>query len=88
MIQPIRNQVLVKAMKLDEVSAGGIIVPEYLRKDGSKVEVIAVGNGTKNKPMNLKPGMIGFRVSDWGTPVEDNGNLYYLMDQDAILATT
>lgn len=87
MIQPIRNQVLVKAMKEDEVSAGGIIVPEYLRKDGAKVEIVAVGDGTSHKPMTLKPGMIGFRVDNWGTPVEDDGNLYYLMHQDAILAT-
>lgn len=87
MIQPIRNQVLVKAIKEDEVSTGGIIVPEYLRKDGAKVEIIAVGEGTSQKPMTLNPGMIGFRVNDWGTPVEHDGNLYYLMHQDAILAT-
>jgi co-chaperonin GroES (HSP10) len=88
MIKPIRNQVLVKAMKEEEVSSGGIIVPEYLRKDGAKVEIVAVGEGTPQKPMSLKPGMIGFRVDDWGIPVEDDGNLYYLMHQDAILATT
>lgn len=88
MIKPIRNQVLVKAMKEDEMSSGGIIVPESFRKDGSKVEIVAVGNGTKDKPMMLQPGMVGFRVSEWGTPVEDDGVLYYLMDQDAILATT
>lgn len=88
MIKPIRNQVLVKAMKEDEVSAGGIIVPEHLRKDGAKVEIIAVGDGTPQKPMTLKPGMVGFRVDDWGIPIEDEGTTYYIMHQDAILATT
>lgn len=88
MITPIRNQVLVKAIKEDEMSTGGIIVPDYLRRDGAKVEIIAVGNGTSQKPMTLKPGMIGFRVDDWGVPVEDEGTTYYLMHQDAILATT
>lgn len=88
MIKPIRNQVLVKAFKEDEMSSGGIIVPESMRKEGSKVEIIAVGNGTPSRPMRLKPGMTGFRVKDWGVPVEDNGELYYLMDEEAILATT
>lgn len=87
MIRPIRNQVLVRAFKDDEQTAGGIIVPESLRKDGSRVEIVAVGNGTADRPMFLKPGMIGFRVSDWGVPVEDNGETFYLMDDKAILAT-
>lgn len=87
MIKPIRNQVLVKAFKEDEVSTGGIIVPESLRKYGCRVEIIEVGNGTKNRPMKLKKGQIGFRVKDWGVPVEDNGELYHLMDDSAILAT-
>jgi len=86
MITPIRNQVLVKAIKEDEVSSGGIIVPDSYRKDGAKVEVMAVGNGTIKRPMTLTPGMIGFRVKEWGVPVEDNGEMYYLMDQEAILA--
>lgn len=87
MIRPIRNQVLVKAFKEDEVSSGGIIVPENMRKDGARVEIVAVGNGTLNRPMKLKAGMIGFRVKDWGVPVEDQGELYYLMEDEAILAT-
>lgn len=87
MIRPIRNQVLVRAFKQDEQTTGGIIVPEHLRKDGSKVEIVAVGNGTADRPMRLKPGMIGFRVQDWGVQVEDNGETYYLMDDNAIIAT-
>ena len=87
MIKPIRNQVLVKAFKEDEVSAGGIIVPESLRKHGCRVEIIDVGNGTKNRPMKFEKGQVGFRVKDWGVAVEDNGELYYLMEDKAILAT-
>lgn len=87
MLKPIRNQVLVKAFKEDEMSSGGIIVPENARKEGCKIEIMAVGNGTPSRPMRLKPGMIAYRVKDWGIPVEDNGELYYLMEDVAILAT-
>ena len=87
MVKPIRNQVLVRAFKGDEVSAAGIIVPDSYRKDGCKVEIIDVGNGTKKRPMRLKKGQIGFRIKDWGVPIEDNGDKYYLMEDVTILAT-
>jgi chaperonin GroES len=87
MIKPIRNQILVKAFKEDEMSSGGIIVPENARKDGNKVKIVAVGSGTPKRPMKLKPDMIGFRVTKWGVPIEENGELYYLMEDVAILAT-
>jgi chaperonin GroES len=87
MIQPIRNNVLVKCFAGDSISEGGIIVPDAFKKDSNKVEIVAVGNGTKKKPMRLKKGDIGYRVKDWGTEVIDNGQKYYLMDDSAIIAT-
>lgn len=86
MIKPIRNQVLVKCFKGDEKSLGGIIVPEAFRKEANRVEIVEVGNGTEKRPMKLKKGSIGFRVKDWGTPIEENGEKYYLMDDKAIIA--
>lgn len=86
MVQPIRNNVVVKPFKGDEKTIGGIIVPENMRGESDKVLIVAVGNGTKNKPMKLKPDTIGFRVQEWGTPIEDNGELFYLMEDNAIIA--
>lgn len=86
MIQPIRNNILVKAFKDNETTLSGLIVPDSYRKEGCKVEIVAVGNGTKSRPMKLKPNTIGFRVQEWGVPVEDNGTLFYLMDESAIIA--
>ena len=83
---PIRNQVLVKPFPSEEISEGGIIVPESARKINNKVTVVKVGNGTKDKPMRLKAGDTGFRVLDWGCEVMVDGELHFLMDADAILA--
>ena len=85
-MQPIRNQVLVKPFPSDEISEGGIFVPESARTVSNKVQIVKVGNGTKEKPMNLKPGETGFRVKDWGLEVLIEGEKHYLMDSDAILA--
>jgi co-chaperonin GroES (HSP10) len=37
--------------------------------------------------MQFKPGQVVYRVKDWGTPVEIEGENHYLMDDSAILAT-
>lgn len=86
-IRPIRTQVLVKPCESDSVSEGGIIVPGSYLEESNKVEIIATGNGLKSKPMRYSPGQIAFRVKSHGTPVEENGELMYLMDQEALLAT-
>jgi len=83
---PIRTQILVKPYPADSVSEGGIIVPESARQVSNKVLIVKTGNGTKEKPMKLKPGDTGYRVRDWGTEIMIDGELHFLMDQDAILA--
>lgn len=85
-MRPIRNFVLVKPFPADEISEGGILVPESARHESNKVHVIAVGNGTSSRPMNLKAGQVAYRVKDWGTPVEIEGEKHYLMDNSAIIA--
>lgn len=85
-MKPIRNYVLVKPFPPDEVSEGGIFVPESARQENNKVHIVSVGEGTPKRPMNLKAGQIGYRVKDWGTPVEINGEKHYLMDNSAIIA--
>lgn len=85
-MKPIRNQVLVKAFKGETITMGGIFVPDNYVEDGCKVEIVDVGMGTTSRPMRLRPKMIGYRVKDWGVPVEKNGEKFYLMEDSAILA--
>jgi co-chaperonin GroES (HSP10) len=50
------------------------------------VKIIKVGNGTKARPMLFKEGQTAYRVHQWGCDVEINDELYFLLDQDALLA--
>lgn len=86
MVKPILNNVLVKPFLGEELTAGGVLVPDSFKKESDKVTIVAVGNGTKNKPMKLKSGTIGYRVSGWGTPIIENGETFYLMEDNAIIA--
>lgn len=85
-MKPIKENILVKPFESDDVSDGGILVPGSFKKPSNKVLVVEVGQGTKKKPMNLKPGDIGYRVKDWGLEVLISGELHYIMNQDAIIA--
>ena len=86
-MKPIRTQLLVKPFKSDEISSGGLFVPESAREISNKVVIIDVGNGTKKNPMLFKKGQIAFRVKEHGTQVLINDELHYLLDQSTILAT-
>lgn len=85
-MQPVRNIILTKPFPPDEVSEGGIFVPESARQENNKMRVVAVGNGTKERKMIFNPGDVVYRVKDWGTPVDIEGERYYLMDQNGIIA--
>lgn len=84
---PVKNQILFKPILTEQITQGGLFVPETAIKHSDKGIIVKVGNGTKQRPMRLKEGQIGFRVHNWGTLVEKNGESFYLMEDSAILAT-
>ena len=84
---PVRNQILVKPFPSDEISDGGIYVPDSARAISNKMLIVKVGNGTKRKPMKLREGQIGYRVKDWGLDMMIDGELHFIMSDDSILAT-
>lgn len=83
---PIRSQILFKPFPPDEISTGGIIVPDSAKETNNKGTIVKVGKGTKQKPMTLSEGQVGFRVKAWGVEVLIEGEQHFLMDQDAVLA--
>ena len=69
-MQPIRSNVLAKPYPPDEISDGGIFIPESARSESNKMLIIAVGNGTKDRPMKFKK---GHTDRDWETTFERIG---------------
>lgn len=86
MIQPIRTKVLVRPDPADEISDGGIIVPNSFKKRPSRGTIVAVGKGLKNRPMPYSPGMRVHHVLDAGERFIENGQEVYLMESVDILA--
>jgi len=84
---PIKNQILFKPLLSSETTEGGLFVPENARDVNDKGIVVKVGDGTKERPMLLKEGTIAHRVHLWGEPLIIDGELFYMMDEKAIIAT-
>lgn len=82
MVMPIRKQILVKPFPSDEISEGGILVPESARQVSNKVKIVKTGGMVKK----IKEGCTGYRVKGWGCPVMVDNELHFIMDEDAILA--
>ena len=85
-IQPIRNQILLKLFPGDDMSTGGIVVAESFRAESNKGKIVAVGEGTKDRPMQFKEGDVVYRVQGHGEPFDIGGERFYMMDQNTILA--
>ena len=60
-IRPLHDRILVRRMKEDEKTAGGIIIPDTAKEKPQKGEVVAIGNGRiaddgKVRPLEVKAG--------------------------------
>lgn len=60
-IRPLHDRILVRRMKEDEKTAGGIIIPDTAKEKPQRGEVVATGNGRvsedgKTRPLEVKNG--------------------------------
>ena len=85
MIQAIRDKIVVKPILEDEMSAGGIVVPESFRGRTSKAKVVTAGNGTAGKPMIYKSGYTVWHIKGAGEEIMENDETYFIMPSNEVL---
>jgi chaperonin GroES len=85
-IKPLADRVLVKPAAAEEKTVGGIIIPDSAKEKPLKGEVIAVGNGTKDEQMVLKPGDKVLYGKYAGTEIELDNGKFLIMRQSDVLA--
>lgn len=85
-IRPLADRVLVEPTAAEEVTMGGIIIPDSAKEKPLKGKVLAVGTGTKDEPMQLKEGDNVLYGKYAGTEIEYEGIKYLMMRQSDILA--
>lgn len=85
-IKPLGDRVLIEPTAAEEVTLGGIIIPDSAKEKPLKGKVLAVGQGTKDEEMILKEGDIVLYGKYAGTELELEGTKYLMMRQADVLA--
>ena len=88
--RPLHDRVLVKRVKEDDKTRGGIIIPDTAKEKPQEGKVIAVGSGTRSEDGKITP--LDVRVGDkilfgkWsGTEVTIDGDELIIMKESDIL---
>ncbi len=85
-VKPLSDRVLIEPAAAEEVTSGGIIIPDSAKEKPLKGTVKAIGNGTKDEAMVVKVGDTVLYGKYSGTELEFDGVKYLMMRQSDILA--
>ncbi|NLI33816.1 MAG: co-chaperone GroES [Deltaproteobacteria bacterium] len=90
-LQPLNDRVVVKRIEEEQVTAGGIIIPDTAKEKPIQGEVLGVGNGKvmedgSRRPLDVKVGDRVLFGKYSGTEIKVEGDELLIMREDEILA--
>jgi chaperonin GroES len=89
-ITPLHDRVLVRRLEEKESVKGGIIIPDTAKEKPQEGEVIAVGNGRREKgeliPLDVKAGDRVLFGKYSGNDIKIDDEEYMILKEDEILA--
>ena len=90
-IRPLGEKVLIRRLEAEEMTKGGIVLPDSAKEKPQRGKVIAVGPGKlldsgERGEMCLKKGDEVFYGKYSGTEIKIEGEEYILMDESDVLA--
>jgi len=83
---PLGDRLLIKPIKEEEKTEGGIVLPDSAKEKPMKAEVIAVGEGEDIKDLDLKVGDKVIYSKYSGTEIKINDEEHIIIDAEDILA--
>ncbi len=91
-LQPLGDRLVIKPIPKEEVTKGGIVLPDTAKEKPTEGEVIAVGPGKmtdegKRIAMDIKKGDIVIYAKYSGTEIKEDGEELIIMKESDILAT-
>jgi len=84
---PNEDRILVEAAAAEEKTASGIIIPDTAKEKPQEGTVVAVGQGTDDKPVTLKVGDRVLYGKYSGTEVSIGGIEYLIMKNSDVFGT-
>lgn len=90
-LTPLHDRIIIKPSQPEEVTKGGIIIPDTAKEKPMQGEVIAVGKGRINddgkvSPLQLKAGDVVLYGKYAGTEVKIEGDEFIIMRESDVFA--
>lgn len=85
-VKPLADRVLVKNDKAESKTASGIIIPEAAQEKTQTAVVVAVGPGTDEEKITVKPGDRIMYDKYAGTQVKIDGEEHLILKMSDIIA--
>jgi len=90
MLKPLADRIIVKATTAEEITKGGIVLPDTAKEKPQEGEVVAVGPGRlldsgKMAAMDVKVGDRVIYSKYGGTEIKLNGDEFVVLRQDDVL---
>jgi chaperonin GroES len=91
MLRPLGDRIVVKPGPQEEVTKGGILLPDTARKKPREGEVVAVGPGKllengERSPLEVSVGDVVVYSEYGGTEITLDGEDYVILDEGSVLA--
>jgi chaperonin GroES len=91
MLRPLGDRIVVKPGKEEEVTRGGIVLPDTAKKKPREGEVVAAGPGKllesgQRAPLEVSVGDVVIYSEYGGTEVTVDGQDYVILDEGSVLA--
>jgi len=90
-IRPLRDRVVVRPLEQDEMTRGGVILPDTAKEKPGRGKVLAVGSGRltdegKVVPLDVKEGDVVMYGKYSGTEIKIEGEEFLILQEKDILA--
>ncbi|GAP08759.1 MAG TPA: co-chaperone GroES [Anaerolinea thermolimosa] len=90
-LKPLGSRVVVEPIEMEDVTAGGIVLPETAKEKPQKGKVLSVGDGDRDEngkriPMDVKVGDTVLFAKYAGTEVKIDGKKLLILRESDLLA--
>ena len=90
-LKPLGNRVVVEPLEQDEITAGGIVLPETAKEKPQKGTVLSTGPGDRDDegkriPMDVKEGDTVLFAKYAGTEIKVDGKKLLILRESDLLA--
>jgi len=90
-LKPLGNRLVVEPIEQEDITAGGIVLPETAKEKPQKGSVLAIGPGERNEagkrmPLDVKEGDTVLFAKYAGTEIKIDGKKVLILKESDILA--